>query len=51
MGNVEITEDDIKAIENSLLLRMMKEISEDPVYEDSTKYLIIEGILSTWGNE
>lgn len=45
------SEDIFKTIEDRRILRMLKEISEDEVYEDNVKYLIMEGILSTWGNE
>ncbi len=38
-------------IEANRLLRTMKEVVVDPIYKTHEKYLIIEGILSTWGNE
>ena len=48
----KLTEEEVfKAIENNLILRTMKSVVEDEAYEDTTKYLILEGILSTWGNE
>lgn len=44
-------EEVFKAIENSFLLRTMKAITEDASYEPNEKYVILEGILQTWGNE
>lgn len=50
--NGTLTEQEVlNAIENSILLRTMKNIVEDEVYTDEQKYVILEGILSTWGIE
>lgn len=48
----KLTEEEVfKSIENNMLLRTMKSVTEDTVYTNEQKYLILEGILSAWGNE
>lgn len=44
-------EEVFKAIESNLLLRTMKAVTEDVAYDNNEKYVILEGILSVWGND
>lgn len=38
----------LKAIENNVMLRTMRTIVEDEDYDEKAKYVILEGMLSTW---